>query len=190
MGLNIGVDLDGVCYDFGNAFRRFLVMKKGFDPLTLPTPTCWDFFREQWGISNDEYFKLYAEGVDAGIILWTGRPHPGCAEVISNLRKEGHKINIVTHRTVGKQAIPATVDWLQRNGIVYDTITFSADKTAVKNDLFIEDNIKNFIALEEAGVRSVLMDQAWNIEHETPYRVYDWDDFYDFVIDWEHSYDR
>lgn len=187
MALNIGVDLDGVCYDFGSAFRKFLVTVHGFDPITLPTPTTWDFFSEQWGISDSQFFKYYAEGVDTGHILWEGRPHPGCVEVIGKLRQDGHSINIVTHRTVGKEAVRATMHWLQSNKISYDSITFAADKTIVKNNIFIEDNVENFVALENAGVRSVLMDQAWNTYFKTQYRVFDWDEFYTFVNEWEYN---
>ncbi len=178
--LNIGVDLDGVCYDFGESLRQYLVHHEGFSLDVLHYPKVWNFFLD-WGMTTEEYLEAYARGVDAGYVLRQGAPHDGCIKTLEMLKADGHQLNIVTYRTVGSKAIENTMAWLQEYSIPYDTICFSKDKTVVKNDVFIEDNVENFEALESAGIRSFLMDRPWNTQKQTGFRVWDWSDFYSYL---------
>jgi uncharacterized HAD superfamily protein len=98
---------------------------------------------------------------------------------MNRLREDGHTLHIVTYRTVGRRATQNTMEWLQRESIPYDSITFSKDKTIVNNDFFIEDNLDNFHALNRAGIVCYLMDRPWNeIENVYNRRVSGWEDFY------------
>lgn len=178
--LHIGIDLDGVCYDFAKSLSEYLVESEGFDPDSLPEPTCWEFYEKDWGLTLDEFLTLFAKGVDAGYVFRVGDPHDDCVEIMRTLHLD-HSLHIVTHRTIGERGVQNTMEWLFEKQIPYDTITFSRDKTIVKTDLFIEDNVDNFLALEEAGVQAVLMDRPWNQHLDTPYRVEDWCAFYEYV---------
>lgn len=174
----IGIDLDGVAYDFGAALKKFLVDHEGFDEALLGETKVWDFFLE-WGLSLESYLDYYAKGVDAGVVLLHGDPHEGCRWFMNRLREDGHTLHIVTYRTVGRRATQNTMEWLQRESIPYDSITFSKDKTIVNNDFFIEDNLDNFHALNRAGIVCYLMDRPWNeIEDVYNRRVSGWEDFY------------
>ena len=174
---NIGIDLDGCAYDFGASLRKFLVEHEQFDPVLLGETKVWDFFLE-WGLSLGEYLDYYAKGVDAGVVLLDGPPHDGCKKYLERLREDGHKLNIVTYRTVGKRAVQNTMEWLQREEIPYDSITFSKDKTIIDNHFFIEDNLDNYHALNRAGIHPYLMDRPWNENENVANRVNDWEDFY------------
>lgn len=177
----IGVDLDGVCYGFTDSLRRYMVDHKGYDPKDLPDSTCWDFHKVDWGWTTAEFLEHFAAGVDAGVVFLHGDPEEGAVKYIQQLKNDGHTIHIITHRAVGTKSVQNTGEWLAREGIVFDSLTFSADKTIVKTDFFIEDNVDNYNALEEAGVEVVLYDRPWNQYAEHAYRVSGWEDFYQFV---------
>jgi 5'(3')-deoxyribonucleotidase len=179
--LDIGVDLDGVCYDFVGALRHYLVTHEGFPEYDLGESTSWNFFKDNWNMSTSDFLKFFAAGVDAGIVFIHGEAMEGCAETITRLRERGHKVHIVTHRSVGTLSVASTDAWLRREGIPFDTLCFSEDKTIVKTDIFIEDKVENFCALERAGVDAVLMNQKWNAHHPTQYRVNNWKEFGNFV---------
>ncbi len=174
---NIGIDLDGCLYDFGKSLAHYLVEYEDFPTEVATPPKVWNFFLD-WGLSIDDYIKAYARGVDAGVVLRVGEPDIDSVEVLNLLREGGHTLHIVTYRTVGKRAVQNTMEWLEEYEVPYDTITFSKDKTIVKNHIFIEDNMDNFKALWAADIECFLMDRPWNEEVTTPYRVYGWQDFY------------
>lgn len=174
--MRVGVDLDGCLYDFGSSLSYYLINYEGFPEELCNAPKVWNFFLE-WGLTLEEYLAAYARGVDAGVVLRVGKPDTDCIKVLSELKDAGHTLHIVTYRTVGKKAIQNTSEWLDEWGVPFDSITFSKDKTIVKNDVFIEDNMDNFKALWEADIACYLMDRPWNRELSTRYRVYGWRDF-------------
>lgn len=177
--LRIGVDLDGVVYDFVDSFRRYLVgIGHALD--ALPEPNVWEMW-EAWGMGKDEWLAHFSAGIESGEIFGSGAPYRGAAEVLDNLSLAGHAIHIVTHRNVHPDAIGLTAKWLDRHDIWHDTLTFSADKTVVPCDIFIEDNIDNARALDVAGTCAVLMDRAWNQNAPGIKRVSNWGEFQKMV---------
>lgn len=183
----IGVDLDGVCYGFTDSLRQYMVDHKGYDPKDLPDSTSWDFHKVDWNWTTEEFLQHFAAGVDAGVVFLHGAPEEGTVKYIRKLREDGHSIHIITHRAVGTKSVQNTGEWLAREEIPFDSLTFSADKTVVKTDYFIEDNVDNFLALEAAGTRPVLMRRPWNSYFDTPYEVTTWEQFYEFVTVKEHN---
>lgn len=178
MGLEIGVDLDGVCYDFAQAFKAWVVHRTGRDPLTMPDPTCWEFF-SAWGLSLEEFLLLFHEGVDAGWVYGRGAPMEGTKEALASLRADGHRLHVVTDRgSMGREgaAEASTREWLHAEGLVVDSLTVSKDKTVVPTHVFVEDLPTNAAALALAGRRVVLLDRLWNQDFEHPgvTRVQDW----------------
>lgn len=177
----IGVDLDGVCYDFVESLRHYLVTKEGFDPYDLGESTTWEFFRENWGMSLEDFLMYFADGVNAGVVFLHGEAEIGARDNIEKLRDDGHEIHIITHRSVGTKSVQNTGEWLQREGIEHDTLTFARDKTVIYTDIFLEDNVDNFLELEKNGSRPFIFDRPWNQHLETDWRVKSWDDFYSNV---------
>lgn len=174
--VRIGVDLDGVLYNFENSFKAYL---ETIGIRNLPTPNTWSVW-EHWGMTQDEWMEHFAEGVDAGIIFRVGEPEVNAIDVLNQFKQDGYVIHIVTHRFVGKKSIHNTYDWLDEHEVPYDTLTFAKDKTVVPTDYFIEDNADNYLALEAAGTKTVLMDRPWN-RHIDAYRITNWKEFYDAV---------
>lgn len=185
-GLRIGFDLDGVVYDFRKAMSEFLVAS-GRPECTLDAAAPhWDFF-EGWGLALPEYLDAYRAGVDAGYVLRVGDPFPGCVEATSRLAEAGHSIHIVTDRSVGTEpgvASRHTAAWLAEHGFVFQSLTFSSDKTAVPTDFFIDDRWENYEARQKAGQDCHLLTRPWNIDRgdETTQRVTSVEEFVDIVL--------
>lgn len=177
----IGVDLDGVVYNFGDALREFVYRYENVERGTLPNPTSWEFYEVDWGWDLDKFMYYFTKGVDAGFIFVYGGAEAGAAKNIARLRDDGHSIHIITHRSVGTHSVSNTGVWLKRAGIEYDELCFSKDKTTIPTDIFIEDNVENFLALEAVGTRAFIMDRLWNRHLDTSHRVSSWDEFYERV---------
>lgn len=180
----VGFDLDGVVYDFRKAHADFEVRRGNAHCSLDAALDHWDYF-EGWGQSLDDWLKSYAEGVDAGHILWRGDPLPGAVQTFRMLRHAGHTIHVVTDRAIGGDPQGATKAWLAEHGLDYDSLTFSRDKTAIPTDIFIEDRLENADALNAAGTLCYLINRPWNQagEDHRP-RVDTLDEFYSAVEDY------
>lgn len=168
----VGWDLDGVEYDFAESVRR-AVKHFGMDlPLCYGEPSDWYFYRP-WGLSDAEFVDLCHRGADAGIIF-AGERRPNGLEAMARLRDAGHSIHIITDRSFGSH--PAVSEkltrlFLEEHGYQYDSLTFSADKTVVPTDFFIEDKIQNYDALDAVGCEVYLINRPWNLEDDNRRRV-------------------
>lgn len=180
--MKIGLDLDGVVYDFTESLRYYVVTHKGLVREKLTDAQCWDFFTHQWGWTLQEFLSHAAEGVDAGVIFKYGEPLPGSLEGIQALRDSGHTIHVVTDRKFGNLSKHNTVEWLDQFNIQYESITFAADKTVLDLDVFIDDRDKNYWDLTEVGKRCLLFNQPWNSHVETEDRVNSWDEVVEKLV--------
>lgn len=161
--LDIGLDLDGVGYDFLGSLRQFLVSSTGRHASELPDAVRWEFY-EDWGLTLQEFLAHCHAGVDAGVVFSYGPPIHRYAQLVARLRTAGHRVHLVTDRAFGAAGASqaATRHWLARHNIVVDTLTFSADKTCVPTQVFIEDKLSNYDALAAAGVHAVLLNRPYN----------------------------
>lgn len=161
--MKIGIDLDGVCFNFEDSLRAYLVRELGFSKMMCPDPTRWDFHND-WGLSYEDFKHACNEGVNAGYVFLYGDPYPGVVEGVNRIKDMGHSVHVITARAYGNPGIAQlnTDTWLAKHKIPYDTITYARDKTVVPTDFMIDDAIHNYEALEAAGTCAVLMDRAWN----------------------------
>lgn len=168
--MRVGVDLDGVGYDFVDSVRTWLLRclpknHPGRSELGRmgyrDNETTWDFY-ENWNLSLDEFLFLCALGVDAEHVFRVGVPHEGFVEGLHLLRDSGHTVSIVTDRSLGALSRESTLGWLNEWAIPYDDLIFTEDKTSVKADIFIEDRGRNYYALHNAGTLCYLLDRPWN----------------------------
>lgn len=160
----IGIDLDGVCYDFSASVREYLCNTAVTHlPDACPFPTRWEFY-EDWGLDLNGFLNACHDGVDAGIIFSYGEPYPDTAEAFHRIKSAGHTIHIVTDRSFGTNGASeaATRAWLDCHGLPFDSLTFSADKTIVRIDAMVDDKLANYDALEAAGVDAYLLTRPWN----------------------------
>lgn len=186
---NIGLDLDGCIYDFDLQMRLWL-KQNGYGDLNPPTK--WKCY-EDWGMTFEVWFKEFEDSINSGFMFVEGEPIEGSLEVLTKLKEDGHQLHIVTHRVFGHRSVHNTMDWIQRVGLPFDTLTFAKDKTIVRTDFFIEDRLENYFELRRAGVDAVVFDQPWNqywdkdenYEAIVPMydRVFSWEDFYKIIKD-------
>jgi FMN phosphatase YigB (HAD superfamily) len=170
----IGIDLDGVCYNFAASVREYLVSSGSHCADDCPDATRWEFY-EDWGLDLAGFLDTCHAGVDAGVIFTHGDPYPGTAEAFAVLRAKGHTIHIVTDRSFGTNGASeaATRAWLDRHGLPFDSLTFTADKTRVRLDAMVDDKLSNYDALVAAGVEAYLLTRPWNQQPDNRRRVLD-----------------
>lgn len=163
----VGIDLDGVVFNFADSLRRYLKHAGHHNKYDIGEgeTSTWDFYKD-WGLTLDEFVKHCHDGVDAGFVFRGGQ-RDGATEAIRRIRSFGHSIHIITDRAFGatpKASQRATLEWLAEHDIPYDSLHFSADKTIVETDYFVEDKLENYDKLEAAGVETYLVNRPWNKE--------------------------
>lgn len=175
----IGVDLDGVIYDFTHEATLVCAKHLGVDPHTLEQAATWNFY-ESWGLSGKTFWDIIHDGVVNGLVWCNGEPMEGSVEALTALRDDGHSIHICTNREPYEEA---TINWLKSSGVPFDSVTITKDKTILSGvDFFIDDYEGNWRALVEAGVKHVVvMDQPWNHHLSEATRVHSWHEFVEYV---------
>lgn len=181
----VGIDLDGVLYDFDFAFRSYLIDTHGWRPDWCTAVTRWEFY-EDWGISLAGFKRVCHQAADAGRLWNEGPPMDRRTAIpaLRGLKEAGHSLHVITHRGFGTHPSAshvATAKWLGEYDIPYDTLTFSGDKTIVKTDWMIEDNADNYSALKKSGCNAVLIDRPWNQHVEDAVRVTSVSEFAELV---------
>lgn len=166
MSVRVGVDLDGVLYDFGASVRLYLdsIGRHYGWKDDAAEPHDWNFF-EYWGMDRNEFRKICDDGVDAGYIF-SGDIRPHAKEAVNDIAEAGHEIIIITDRQFGSRPVnshAATRNWLDMHGIWFDELVFSADKTCVPTDTFVEDKLENYDALVANGTKCFLINRPWNL---------------------------
>jgi 5'-nucleotidase len=167
---HIGVDCDGVIYEFHEDARIVVANHRGIDPSELTEAKVWDFMVEQWNI----WFQDVAK--EGGWLRLP--PVPGTVEGLKKLQKKGHTIHIITSRKGGEIN---TVKWIQKHKIPYDTLHIGRDKSRVLVDVMVDDWERNWEELTAIGRRVLVWDQPWNAHLTEAERVFSWDDVLEAV---------
>ncbi len=178
-GLRVGVDLDGVVYDFVGALRSYIHRTTGRPLASMPPADSWEFWSKQWKLDKEEFLRFYRDGILDGFIFSEGAPFPQAVESARELVALGHELHIVTSRAIPgaeDEARAATVDWLRRIGFPYESLTIASDKASVPTDIFIDDSMENYDRLDKAGHFPWLYTQMWNASHPGR-RVLSWGEF-------------
>jgi 5'(3')-deoxyribonucleotidase len=179
--MRIGIDSDGVLYTFQTALIRWLKESGQYDNYKVKHRFDeWYFYRE-WGMTDAEFISHVADGVAAGVIF-RGPARKGASSALKRLQAAGHTLHIITDRNFAG-AQEATIEWLAQHNIPYDTLTFSADKTIIPTDVFIEDKPENADALAAAGTKVYLVTRAWNRHAQGHERVSSISEFADKVLE-------
>lgn len=186
--MRIGMDLDGPNLDFAaNYYDGCITRLRHPLPTPLPPVSDWDFYKAA-GQSTAMFLENCHLLADMGH-LFSADPLPGAVDAWRRLVDAGHTIHIGTDRSFGRIGAPgqasrdATVKWLLRHRFPFHSITFTADKTELDVDVWVEDKPENFHALWDAGTVCYLVDKTWNRHVETlHHRVADVGEFADRVI--------
>jgi len=182
--LDIGIDLDGVCYDFVASLRHYLIKHEGYDPYRLrgggasDRGATWTFYKDCWGMTTEEFLEVCDRGVDAGVVFGHGEPFDGTVETLTAFREAGHRIHIITNRSFGSRSHHNTSEWLDQHHIPFDSLVFSGHKTIIRPDVMVDDHPKNQRSFLQVGIPCFLYTRPWNIrEQDYGYRVKGWPEF-------------
>lgn len=189
----LGVDLDGVVGDFTKHFGDF-VFQNGIEEdkgRAFPPPDSWHF--SNWNLVGDfEYY--YEQFIENG--CYRNMPFiEGAIASLQRLRGKGCHIHIISNRGTSfnstKRNYIAQTDtliWLVSNGVPFDFITFTKDKSLIRCDYMIEDaphHLETLVAKRYSGgtPEIIAMGQPYNKEyrfHSLSY-AFDWNDVCVFV---------
>ncbi|MFA9445627.1 hypothetical protein [Egicoccus sp. AB-alg6-2] len=174
----LGVDLDGVCADYEQAFRASVVRHLGRAPEQLPPQTVMDAY-SQWGLTFEQFEQAHRTAVVEDRMFRHMQPLPGVSEALWRLSNRGVWIRIITHRLLFNWAHESsaadTAYWLDANEIPYRDLCFIGDKPNVGADLYVDDSPSNIVALRAAGRAAIVFDQPYNRDLPGP-RAHTWED--------------
>lgn len=194
--MKIGIDIDDVITD-GETYYAYaqkytaevlkrepiLVNDLGECPLASYCDDLLGWTKEE---SENFWRNNYAK------VVSEARPRTCAKEVISQLRKDGHEIIIVTART--DKEMKFGFKWLEDNEIEYDKLYFDAEEKGelakeLGIDIFIDDSFRNCEMIAKEGIKTCIMDirtnRNINLEGTGIKRVYSWSHFYKIVKDRE-----
>lgn len=160
----VGIDLDGVFYDFGAAFRGYLTDRHGWHWSDFTPQTTWYFYRE-WGMTDADFVQMCHDAANDSELWSHNAPNSEDVEYLRQLQADGHSLHVITDRSFGCHpgiSHAATAKWLSDWDFPYDTLTFSRDKTVVRTDFMVDDKLQNYDDLEQSGCIPVLYDRPWN----------------------------
>lgn len=179
----LAVDLDGVCAQHTEAFRRVVALERNVSEDTLPLVRSWSF--EEWGFDDGDFEKLHRIAVVDYRMFRDIEPMSGCSEALWRLSDAGVWIRLVTHRLYTswghRVTVSDTVEWLDRQRIPYRDICFLADKSVVNADAHIEDAPHNITAIRAAGGHVIVYDQPYNAHLAAP-RAHDWTEVEEMIV--------
>ena len=175
--MRIGIDLDNVVYPFVEVLGDYISLKTGCERSEMPPAKQWEFFLD-WGLTAQLFLEFYAAAVDDGYMFTAGAPIVDSQRVLRYLENDGHTIHLVTDRHVGFRAKANTEKWLAMWEIPHDSLTFSADKTIVRCDVFLDDKPSHVDDLRAVGCSAYLMDCGREDQVGHPHLVSGWDEFY------------
>lgn len=163
---DVGIDMDGVMYDFADAFRTYCENRMRVN-YSLPEPKHWEFY-EDWGLDKDTFYEWLTDATINDSLFYRGRAYDNTFAGWKKLRDMGLRIHILTHRHI--EAVGQTADWLQDHGFVPDSMHFGVDKTlleaiAIDQAAAIDDYTKYYDQYEQVGVKAFLRTHEWNKKH-------------------------
>ena len=191
--MRIGVDLDGVLNDVaewhfscGSKFCLEQNINRGFNPKGY-------YMEEQFHLTSEENIEFWRQYIFDVLIAIPVRPY--ASEVIHKLRKDGHKIIILSARD--NQYLINQYDgmmdyyvkaWLDKHNIEYDELVINTSNKREKClniglDLMIEDKASNVNDISKI-IPVMVFDAPYNIgcTGKNVIRVYSWYQIYQEII--------
>jgi hypothetical protein len=192
--MKIGLDLDGVCFNFTDALYSYAVHHQLIEPSASRIASTWDWFKHEWGWESGEFAERMTDAIEFwDLYARPGLVYPGVVEGVAELRRQGHTIHIITDRArFGPPGMAAeqTYRWLDAEGVEFDTVTFAQHKAAVlRADVAFDDAPHHWRAYQDAGAVCVLRDHPYNQDCEPALRTPTFDGFVTLVNSLDHRID-
>ena len=181
------IDLDGPNYPFlaNLAIVASAVTGRPLSDFSA-TQDEWSGFIDNWGITMEQFYVLFALGLKEHGLMWEGDPVEGAVEGwVTLAAKPDTYLHVVTARMpfgAEEEAREATHFWLATLGLYADQISFRDDKVnAVRENIFLEgmneedlrimtidDKPDHCIAYADAGWESYVFDLPSNRHVDLP----------------------
>lgn len=169
--LRVGVDLDGVIYNWGDTVRFLILEHHGID---LAPSTHWTYVQEN--VPAEVWEWLWKSGDHLGMFKY-GSLIKGAVEGLRALSKD-YDLEIITHRPAW--AISDTCAFISRLPNVWSGVhllTKEEPKSSIDVDIFLDDRPTVIQDTTLAGKQAVVFDQPWNLGIDSPHpfwRAYGW----------------
>lgn len=172
----IGVDLDGVVYDWQGAF--VYLANKHLDAGLNTNLSWW----KGWNapdehLTVEEQDWLWTVGIDLGLFRY-GHHLKGSVDGLREIAEIG-ELHVVTHRP--RAALQDTLRFISNLPDVFSGVHFLTNaepKSSVGLDVYLDDGPHVIGEVLDAGAKGVVFDQPWNrvgCAH-FPHRAFGWDD--------------
>ena len=190
--MKIGIDIDDTLTDIRDEVgAEALKYAKSLNKEIDEKKVVWDknnngsSFKERYNLNYDEL--LYFFGNIQEKITKKAKPREDVVEVLKNLRKDGHKIYIVTARDSEFHNDPYELSktWLDKNNIEYDKLIVDArDKAKVCKeqnvDLFIDDKLSNCQGVSNEGIITIRITN-YTDPHQNIINKKNWKEIYEYI---------
>jgi len=195
--MNIGIDMDGVLTDLqGFHLKHAPPFFKRKYAREIVDPDHYDI-RGIFDCTEEEFILYWKRHLIKYAIMEPAQKN--ARKVIKALRKDGHKIYIISKRVfacrndfLGRLMRAIVCNWLWRNRIHYDGIVFCdtdiADSKKVaclekKIDIMIDDEIVNIEAITPVA-KAICYDATYNrnCEGENIMRAKNWEEVYALIL--------
>ncbi len=187
----IGIDIDDTIADTYEVMMSYAAeytanaLKK--EPILNQKTNCDNHFymRDLNDWEEGEDYKFLEEYYEK--IIKETKPKTLALKYLTKLHEEGNKIVLITARWEANNfnVREVTENWIKENDVPCDKLIINAENKliAAKSedvDVFIDDSYKNCNMVQEAGIKTYIMDTRVNrgLENESIKRVYSWPHFY------------
>lgn len=191
--MNIGIDIDNTITEVQEqlnnaAFKYAIKLGKNIDNTGNSFEDIknnGDMYKKKFKFSYNE-LKYFLKNIQEEITN-KAKPRDNAVETINRLKKEGHKIIIITARDSEFHDNPYLLskNWLDKNNIKYDKLIVNAREKAPickkeNIDLFIDDQLNNCIEVTKEGIQTIrISDDKDNFENIEI--VDNWKQIYEYV---------
>lgn len=168
---DVGIDLDGVMFDFSRVVTAVFSKHLGKQ---LPTPTKWEFF-DEWGLTAKEFYHLLDDLTVETEFFNSESPIRHTMQGWKMLREQNLRLHIITHRS--SCSYNQTVRWLERYRFIPDSLHFSGDKASILSAITVDeaasvdDLVSQYQDYSDTGIRAYLFNQTWNMHYDGARRV-------------------
>ena len=132
----------------------------------MPPPSqwrSWEFWRSYIGPE-----RIYDLLYDIHLEQENFAPYADAAPFLASLKEAGFYIIVASHRRPG--TLGATESWLQKNGLVYDQVHLSYDKTVLFTECWgiVDDSPVTLEKAKMAGIVRTGLVNPWNEQEDHP----------------------
>ena len=176
VGLRLGVDLDGVVSDFNTAWTRRYNAEFGAN-VHPDQVTEWNAPARITHFESMSRFWRWAKTCADGASLFRElNPYPGALEALGRLARH-HQIVVLTSKPA--YAVHDTLAWLAEHRFPTTEVHITADKAAVRCDVYLDDadhNLARFLQERPEAVVCRFV-RPWNHSLAGAVDVWTWPEF-------------